>query len=354
MIARSLDFLSTVSVQEVDIPSPPSGHVLVRMSAMSVNPADVFSLMGIYPGFTPATMPAVPGLEGMGVVAAVGPRTKIPTDLKGLKIGSRVVPLVMSPEDFPTLGGAWTEYLLVPVENVVLVPDSVEDVSAAQLIVNPLTVIGMLDKLNATKGSYILQAAGGSTLGKQLIQIANSRGLHVISTVRRCDQVAELKAYGSDQDHVICTAEEDVVERVKEITAGAGAYGAVDPVAGDMTMTLQSSVRPGGTVLVYGSLGGVELKGSVIQTLFMDVTIAGYWLVLDLRSKSVAERRDFMRQGMKYLEDGTVVPHSGAIFPIEKVAEAVRESLKEGRSSEGKVLLVTDPKCVQQGVPEEL
>jgi trans-2-enoyl-CoA reductase len=241
-----------------------------------------------------------------------------------------------------------------------LIPDAVSDTSAAQLNVNIVTVIGMLNNLAPPVGSYVLQSAGGSTLGKQLVQVANDMGLNVISTVRRCDQVAELQAYGSDaaHNHVICTSSDDydLPAQVMAITDGAGAYGAVDAVAGDMTGQLQDAVRVGGRVLIYGALAGVQFTGSVMACLFRDVTVQGYWLSTDVHHKEPAARRKLMRQAMDYIEKGIVVPHSGKQFALEQFAAAVEESNKPGRSSEGKVLLVTNQKCLvkQQNSKQEL
>ena len=336
-----------MSVVETDIPTPATGQVLVHMTAMAVNPADCISILGNYPGFQPVSFPATPGLEGCGVVAAVGDQTNIPKDLQGLKQGSRVVPLL--PIGMPEQGGSWTEYVLVDINDMILIPDSVSDQSAAQLHVNPMTVIGMLHTLNAPVGSYILQSAGGSTLGKQMVQVANDRGLHVISTVRRCDQVAELQAYGSDkaQNHVICTSADDydLAAQVMAITDGAGAYGAIDPVAGDMTGQLQDAVRPHGHVLVYGALAGIQYTGSVVSSLFRDVTVSGYWVTTDVGQREPVQRRKLMREAMEYIEKGIIVPHTGKQFALEQFADAVNESNKPGRSSEGKVLMVTDQTC---------
>jgi NADPH:quinone reductase-like Zn-dependent oxidoreductase len=347
-----------MSVVETDIPTPESGQVLVHMNVMAVNPADFFSIMGIYPGFQPVSMPATPGLEGCGVVVAVGKNTKIPKDLKGLQTGSRVVPLL--PIAIAEQGGAWTEYVLVNVNDMILIPDAVSDAAAAQLTVNPMSAIGMINTLAPPVGSYVLQSAGGSTLGKQFVQVANDMGLHVISTVRRCDQVAELQAYGSDaaNNHVICTSAEDydLPAQVMAITDGVGAYGAVDAVAGDMTGQLQDAVRPGGHVLIYGALAGLQFTGSVLSCLFRDVTVQGYWLTVDVHHKEPAARRNLMRQAMDYIEKGIVVPHTGKQFALEQFASAVEESNKPGRSSEGKVLLVTNQKCLvkEQNSKQEL
>jgi NADPH:quinone reductase-like Zn-dependent oxidoreductase len=199
-------YLDEIKVVEVPIPVPGKGEVLVHLRARPVNPADIFSLMGVYPGFTPKELPATPGLEGAGVIVQLGPGVKDLWQQEGidLKVGSRVVPLVF---DYVQNGkGSWTEYIVVSAGSVVGVPDEVTDESAAQTIVNPITVLGMLDELlseltpeQGSKDVYILQAAAGSTLGKQLIQVAKHRQVKTINLVRRQEQIAELKALGADE-----------------------------------------------------------------------------------------------------------------------------------------------------------
>lgn len=359
------DFLSAVSVVEVDIPKPGPGQLLVHMTYMAVHPADVASLMGVYPGFQPDSLPAVPGLEGVGVVVGVGPRLKIPRDLKGLRIGSRVVPLLATVDRSPP-AGAWSEYVVIDTESVVLVPDAVSDESAAQLVVNPVTVVGLLDLIQPPPGSYILQAAGGSALGKQLIQLANDRSVHVISTVRRCEQVTELQSYGtSPHNKVICTSGSDDgdgvtgtidwVSQVMQYTNGTGAYGAVDPVSGPMTGLLQESVRSNGLVVIYGVLAGLQYQGNAMPSLFRGVSTTGYWVARDLSTRPVSDRRKVLQETMRLLERNVIIPHTGQIFPLDHVREAVLEANRPGRSSDGKVLLKTRPECAKRSrATEEL
>ena len=171
------DPVSKLQVMEAPIPVPGPGEVLVHMRMRPVDPADFFSIMGVYPGFQAKAGPdAVPGLEGMGVIAKLGGG-----DTKGFKVGARVVPMNWGKAQ--TGSGTWTEYLVAKVEDLVDVPDNVSDESASQLLVNPLTAIAMLDLLAAPAGKFVLQSAGGSALGKQFIQIAKSKGLKTISTV---------------------------------------------------------------------------------------------------------------------------------------------------------------------------
>jgi NADPH:quinone reductase-like Zn-dependent oxidoreductase len=201
---NAADPISTLDTVLVPIPVPGPNEVLVHMRACPIHPADFFSVMGVYPSFAPPSLPATPGLEGMGVIAraggAAGSRLGTIAALKerGLDVGSRVVPLHWT--ELSKGNGTFSEYLVVRVDDLVKVPDSLPDEAASQVLLNPLTALGMLESLGAVpRGSLVLQSAGGSTLGKQLIQIAKAKGLRTISTVRRCEQTGELlTGYGAD------------------------------------------------------------------------------------------------------------------------------------------------------------
>lgn len=127
---NAADPTSTISVVETPIPSPGEGEVVVKLTLRPINPADIFSLMGVYPGFQPAEgVVPVPGLEGTGVVVALGPAASKFSE------GQRVVGA-----PFPTVEGGigtWQQYLVVPESCLVAVPDSVSDETAAQYYVNP-------------------------------------------------------------------------------------------------------------------------------------------------------------------------------------------------------------------------
>lgn len=231
------------------------------------------------------------------------------------------------------------------------------DASAAQLLVNPLTVLGMLAVLAPPPGGFVLQAAGGSTLGKQLVQVAKARGFKTISTVRRRAQVAELLAYGAD--HVICTEDTGVgpalSAKIMELTGGEGAWGAVDPVAGAMTGALSDGVRSGGKVLVYGALDGLTFTGSVVATTFRGVSVNGYWVTPWLMGlPTAADRRAKMTEAMELMASNVLVPHSGTSFALADVVAAFAEANRPGRSSDGKVLLVTPAASMSTSLQEEL
>ena len=321
------DILSTLQVIDGEIPKPKDSEILIKVLARPINPADIFSIMGVYPGFQPTALPATPGLEGMGVIVDAN-------GVSGLTNGQRGVVFFNT----KTGDGSWQEYVAVPSSNFLPVPDSVSDSSAAQFFVNPVTVYGMLDVLNAPKGEYLLQSAAGSVLGRQFITFAKLRGLKTINLVRRGGSaVQELLDIGAD--YVINTSEEDVVARVKEITNGNGAYGAIDAVAGDLTSSITSSVRVGGTVIIYGAMSGLEFKGNVVDCLFRSVAVSGFWLPVWLGTLANEKRAAVFSEIVALLADGTVTPLAGETFELNDIVKAVAHSQIPARG--GKVLLVS-------------
>jgi NADPH:quinone reductase-like Zn-dependent oxidoreductase len=126
------DPLEVLSCSEVEIPQPGAGQVLLRMRLATINPSDLLQVRGLYG--RKAELPATAGLEGLGVVDALGP------GVNGVERGQRVAPL--------TAQGTWADYLVVPSETLVTVPDGLADESAAQIAVNPLTAWILADELS--------------------------------------------------------------------------------------------------------------------------------------------------------------------------------------------------------------
>eukprot|EP00283_Hemiselmis_rufescens_P009806 CAMPEP_0173421948 /NCGR_PEP_ID=MMETSP1357-20121228/2847_1 /TAXON_ID=77926 /ORGANISM="Hemiselmis rufescens, Strain PCC563" /LENGTH=385 /DNA_ID=CAMNT_0014384915 /DNA_START=42 /DNA_END=1199 /DNA_ORIENTATION=+ len=340
-----------VEVVTSDISFAAPGEVLIHVRARPLHPADAFSIKGLYPGFRPESFPAVPGMEGMGVIAQLGKGAK--ESCPDLAVGMRVVPDWLD----PATPRSWQDYVAVNCSNVVKVPGPVSDLAASQLQVNPMTVMGMIETLvpvdpEDKSSVYILQSAGGSTLGKMLVQLAKHLGYKTISTVRRCEQADELKKLGAD--HVICTATDKVQEKVFEITKGAGAWGAVDAVAGEMTADLQDSVKANGKVLVYGALAGVAYKGSVISSLFRNVPVEGFWLPLWWLTMTHAQKKERMEGVLAFMATGVLTPHSGKVFNLDDAVTAIEDEARSARSSAGKSFMITSEKCLMKGIKQEL
>ncbi|CAK9190223.1 unnamed protein product, partial [Sphagnum troendelagicum] len=201
--------------------------------------------------------------------------------------------------------GTWQDYVSVRADLVWVVPDSISDVAAAQFVVNPWTVHGMLSDLKIPKGEYVLQTAAGSTLGRQLIKLAKHWGIKTINLVR-----------------------------LKEITGGKLAYGALDAVAGELTKQVCASVRDGGQVFIYGVLAGWEVTVGV-GDLFRGVQLTAWYLIKEL---SILERRRvFISDVSKLIQDKIIEPLVGETYDLADFQLAIKKSEEVGRG--GKVFL---------------
>jgi NADPH:quinone reductase len=316
------DPAEVLSVEEVERPSAGAGQVLVRMRARAVNPSDLLTVQGLY-GALPK-LPATPGLEGMGEVAEVG------EGVTHLRAGQRVIPLGVA--------GTWQEYLVAGAAQVIPVPDSVSDQTAAQFVVNPLTAwIMTVEELGLQPGEWLLQTAAGSTLGRVVLQLARLRGFKTINVVRRRAQAEELKALGADE--VISTDEEDLVERVKEITGRAGLTKAIDAVGGETGGAVVSALGRGGVLLVYGLLSMEPMPVDSGRMIFTTSTIRGFWLGDWFQTAPPERQQAVTAELLGLMAAGEVVPPVEAEYPLTEVLAAVRHSVRPGRG--GKVLLTS-------------
>lgn len=116
---------ASIEVNEIPIPEPSQGQVLVRITLRPINPADVFSIQGVYPGFTPKEVRgSVPGLDGVGVVEKQGPGAS------KYAPGTRVFG---APWDTKSGNGTWCQYQVIDEKNLIAVPEKLSDDAAAQV-----------------------------------------------------------------------------------------------------------------------------------------------------------------------------------------------------------------------------
>ena len=308
-------------VEDVPEPQPGAGQALLSMRARPINPSDLLTVQGLY-GALPR-LPATPGLEGMGVIEALG------EGAEHLRVGQRVIPLGVP--------GTWQEKLLINSAQLIPVPDQISDQTAAQFVVNPLTAwIMTIEELALQPGEWLLQTAAGSTLGRVVLQIARLRGFKTINVVRRREQVEELKALGADE--VICTADEDLVERVKEITGREGLTKAIDAVGGATGAAVVRALGRKGVLLVYGLLSMEPMPVESGRMIFTSATIRGFWLGEWFRSAPPERQQAVTAELLRLMTTHEITPPVEAEYPLKEVQTAIEHSQRPGRS--GKVLLV--------------
>jgi len=221
-----------------DMPRDPGpGDLRLRHHAIGVNFIDVYHRRGLYP--LPAS--GIPGVEGAGVVEAIG------ADVEGFRIGDRVV--------YAGVPGAYASTRLVPAWRAVRLPDDIPFERAAASMLRGLTVHMLLTVSYPVRGGSVLlvhAAAGG--LGVMLTRWAKRLGATVIGTASTDEKAAFAMANGAD--HVIVGRNADVAGAVADLTEGAGVDMAIDGIGGDMLRRSLRCVRPFGVVASIGWVAG--------------------------------------------------------------------------------------------------
>jgi NADPH:quinone reductase len=223
--------------EEVEVGEPGPGQVLLKQAAAGLNYIDVYHRTGLYP----LELPFVPGVEGAGVVTAVGP------NVSSLRSGDRVA--------YGGPIGGYAEQRLIDADRLVKLPADISFETAAGMMLQGMTAHMLLRSVYSVKaGDTILVHAAAGGVGLILCQWANALGATVIGTVST-DEKAELaRAHGCR--HPIVYTRQDFVEEVDRITDGAKLPVVYDSVGKDTFLKSLDCLRPRGVMVSYGNSSG--------------------------------------------------------------------------------------------------
>eukprot|EP01087_Luapelamoeba_hula_P017024 TRINITY_DN5324_c0_g1_i2.p1 TRINITY_DN5324_c0_g1~~TRINITY_DN5324_c0_g1_i2.p1 ORF type:complete len:394 (-),score=86.76 TRINITY_DN5324_c0_g1_i2:163-1344(-) len=305
---------------DVDVPVPEHGFVLVRVERVPINPADLSGLKGSYNATDRPNLPTTPGREGSGTVVANG----------GGLIGWRLVGKRVAAAH----SGLWAEYVCVPATACIVLPDEVSWEAGASAWVNPMTVIGFLDVAASGGHKSLVHTAAGSALGKMLIAQAKLEGVDVIGVVRREEQVEELKQLGAAA--VFSTSNEKWKEEFKAKCAELNTTLAFDAVAGETTGYVLHNMPKGSVIHVYGGLSEQPCTIPPGDFIFQKKRVEGFWVSEYLRSRSVM-RVYYWQRKIASLLNSSLGTSVSEVFPIDEVANAIVNY--RGDMGKGKILL---------------
>ena len=243
--------------ESVEVGSPGPGEARIRQHACGLNFIDVYHRTGLYP----VPLPSGIGLEGAGVVEAVG------EGVVHLKAGDRVAyaggPL-----------GGYAEARKVPADRLIKLPDALSFETGAAMMLQGLTAAYLLRKTYRVQaGDAVLIHAAAGGVGTIATQWAKALGATVIGTVSNEAKAAQARAHGCD--HVILYSQEDVAKRVREITGGEGVQVVYDGVGKDTFAGSVDSLRQRGMMVCFGNASGpvppidpllLSAKGSIFIT----------------------------------------------------------------------------------------
>lgn len=307
-----------LKLEDVPDPTPGAGQAVVKLEAAGLNFIDVYFRSGLYK----TEFPFTPGLEGGGVVTAVGP------NVTEVAVGDRVA--------YTGVPGAYAQMAAVPAARLVKLPEGLDGKAGAAVMLQGMTAHYLCHATYPLKAGHwcLIHAAAGG-VGLFLCQIAKLRGARVIGTVST-DAKAKL-AREAGADEVILYTTQDFEAEVKRITGGSGVevvYESVGKTTFDKSL---NCLKPRGMLVLYGQSSGpvppvdpniLNQKGSLFLT---RPSLFHY----------TATREELLQRAgdvLGWVKAGKLKVRVDLTLPLAQAGEAQRQL--EARQTTGKVLLI--------------
>lgn len=306
--------------QDFDPGDPGPGEVRIRHEAVGLNFIDVYHRTGLYPL---PSLPAIPGMEGAGIVEAVG------GDVTGLASGDRVAYAGLPP-------GAYSQVRRIPAHRLVRLPEDISTRQAAAVMLQGMTARYLLHGCYpVTAGDTILIHAAAGGVGTIVSQWAAHLGALVIGTVGSAEKAEIASSHGCQ--HPIVYTDTDFVETVRSITDGRGVDVVYDSVGQATFMKSLDCLRPMGMMVSFGQasgsvppldLGVLSAKGSLFVTRPSLMTYT-------------ARREDLLVHAedlFKVVQQGVVKIEINQTYPLSEASRAHRDL--EDRKTTGSTILL--------------
>ena len=308
--------------KEVALPQPGPDDILIRHHAVGLNFIDVYQRTGLYP----MPLPFTPGVEAAGVVEAVG------SAVTDFAVGARVAYATTNPV------GSYSERRVLPAARALALPDEIDFVSAAGMMLKGCTVEYLVRRTFPVQaGQWVLWHAAAGGVGLIAMQWLRSLGARIIGTVGSQEKAALAKKMGCD--HVVLYRDTNVAHAVRDLTNGKGVDVVFDSVGRDTFDASLDSLRPRGMLVSFGNASGplapfaplvLNQKGSLY------FTRAGF--------KDYYSSRAELTEGCAALFNmvlrGDVQIIVQRTFRLREAAEAHR--LLESRQTTGSTVLLVD------------
>ena len=307
-----------LSFEDIDVADPGEGQVRITIEAAGVNFIDTYHRTGLYPLNLPLTL----GLEGAGIVNAVG------AGVSDLTEGDRVA--------WKSVEGSYAEQVVAAAAEVVKIPSDVATKTAAAVMLQGLTSHYLVNSTYPIQeGDTCLVHAAAGGVGLLLVQMAKMRGARVIGTTSTEEKAA--LARGAGADDIILYTERDFEAEVLRLTDGQGVEVVYDSVAKATWEKSINCLKPRGYMVFFGNASGpvppidpllLSQRGSIYLT---RPTLNSY-------TQTREEYLQRTREVMGWIQNGELDVRVGEEHPLENTAEA--HNRLEGRQTTGKVLLI--------------
>lgn len=292
---------------EQDKPAPSADLVTVRLLTAGVNPLDHTILVGGHPRAKP---PAVFGNEGTGVVTHAGSSS--------LPVGTRVMFTA------PFGNGTWQEFVQIKPEELLPVPDGIDDVTATAAVVGYLSAYLTLQQAKFKTGQSVLAPAIGGAVGNATYQLTKALGASkVISTAGSKTKAEQARALGLE--NVIDLSAETLVDGVRRLTNGAGVDVVIDAIGGTITSQALNVMAMRGALVTLGYSASRNTTIDVTDIIWKDLSVTGFSLFRSTRDEINAAWNVML----PLIAKGVLKPPVARIFPLEEAAKALQYLIEE-------------------------
>jgi mitochondrial enoyl-[acyl-carrier protein] reductase / trans-2-enoyl-CoA reductase len=308
--------LEVLRLDALEFPELREGEVRLKMLAAPVNPADLNLIEGTY-GIKPP-LPTVPGIEGCGeIVESASP---------DFSPGERAIILRRA--------GSWASHVQIEAGHLFKLPPGLDPQQAAMLKVNPATAWQLLTGFGQPEpGSWVVQNAANSAVGRCVIALAKSLDLRTMNLVRRPELVEELLALGADE---VMVDEDAAVEAWKKHEPRP--VLALNCVGGESALRLMNLLAPHGTHVTYGAMARRPLTIPNGLLIFKDLRFRGLWITKWIENAPREEVMEVYTRLAGMVRDGEISMPVDRGFPLADFADAIGAVSEPGRK--GKILLL--------------
>ena len=307
-------------VEDIASPVAGRGQVVIKIKATALNFFDTLIIENKYQ-FKP-DMPFSPGAEIAGEILHLG------EDVSGFQIGERVMAYVS--------WGGCREEIAVAAEKLVKIPDGIEFKVAAGLTVTyGTTYHGLKDRAELQEGETlaVLGASGG--VGQSAIELGKVMGARVIAAASSDDKLEFCRSIGADD--LVNYSSENLKERLKELTGGAGVDVIYDPVGAEYSEQALRAIAWQGRFLVVGFAAGEIPRIPLNLTLLKGCQIVGvFWGAFAKRSPQADQAN--MAQIMRWVQEGRLNPHIHREYTLGQTADALQALAN--REIKGKAVII--------------
>lgn len=311
-----------LTLRDVDAPKAGPDDIVIQVETTAVNRADLLERQGHYPPPDPKPRYQIPGLECAGIVVEKGDR------VTKFSLGDKILALLP--------GGGYAEYVTCPEDLAWKMPQGLTWVEGGAIPEVFLTAFDALwDKAGLMPGGRVLIHAAAGGVGSAAVQLAVRAGLQVVATTGTAQKVAFVKTLGADL--VVNYREQDFVQEVQEWSGGRGVHAVIDFIGKDYLTRNLKAMAAGGTLVVVGTLSGVDAPLDLREILGRRLTVRGTALRSRPRPDKMRLVQDFADRTTTDFVTGKLRPIIDRVLPLDQVSDAHR--LLAGNQTMGKLVL---------------